>query len=70
MGAKVITQQIGCLVDNTNAATTWLSEVDLGNSNPAQGLTNMKTELSTCVKEIDPRKGTIEFANEQYQRYH
>lgn len=70
MMTKVVAQQAGCLVDNANAATTWFSDVELGNVNPAQGLAKMSTDLSTCVKDIDPRKGTIKFVREQYQRYH
>ncbi|EMK9143250.1 hypothetical protein ACHH1T_25740 [Citrobacter freundii complex sp. 2024EL-00238] len=70
MGTKVVGQQLGCIVDNTNAEMTWFSDVELGNVNPTQGLEKMSTDLSTCVKDIDPRKGTIKFAMEQYQRYH
>lgn len=68
MGAKLVTQQVGCLVDNSNATTSWLTGVEQGN--PAEELTKMNNEFKTCVEGIDPRKGTIEFAKEQYKRYH
>jgi hypothetical protein len=68
MGAKLVTQQVGCLVDSTNAQTTWFTGLEQGN--PAEEMTKMRNDLKTCVEGIDARKGTIEFAKEQYKRYH
>ena len=65
MGFKVLKQE----VDYTyNATLDWFSCVEQGAD--GRGLNNINSNLKSCVKGIDAKKGTIEFAVEQYKRYH
>ncbi|CAI0827811.1 Uncharacterised protein [Serratia grimesii] len=64
---KVLKQQVDCITDVTDAMTGLLSKVKQGAI--GQELDNINSDLLTCTKGINVRKGSIEFAVEQYKRY-
>lgn len=68
MGFKVLKQEVDCMTDTNDAMLNWLSNVEQGSA--SRELDNISSNLKSCVKGIDARKGTIEFAVEQYKRYH
>ena len=68
MGFKVLKQEVDCVTDVNDAMFNLLSSADLNSS--SRKFENINNNLRTCVKGIDPRKGNIEFAVEQYKRLH
>ncbi|UXY08975.1 hypothetical protein N7922_13850 [Kosakonia sp. ML.JS2a] len=68
MQYKFLKQEVDCITDVNDAMLNFLSNVEQGSGSREMGKIN--NNLRTCVKNIDPRKGSVEFAVEQYKRYH
>ncbi|WP_313506771.1 hypothetical protein [Kosakonia sacchari] len=68
MGFKVLKQEVDCITDLNDAVRNWSSNVEQGSAGRELG--NINTNLRTCVKGIDAKKSNIDFAMEQYKRYH
>ncbi|MEG1113352.1 MAG: hypothetical protein RSE65_21900 [Hafnia sp.] len=68
MGFKVLKQEVDCITDVNDAMHNLLSSAELNSG--SRELDNINNNLRTCVKGIDPRKGNLEFAVEQYKRHH
>lgn len=68
MSFKLLKQEADCITDVDDAMLNFLSNVE--QSSGSREMEKINNNLRTCVKDIDPRKGNIEFAVEQYKRYH
>lgn len=68
MGFKVVKQEVDCITDVNDAMLNWFSYVEPDSA--GRELNNINNNLRTCVKGIDANKSNIDFAMEQYKRYH
>lgn len=68
MQFKFVKQELDCMTDTNDALLNWLSNVEQGSA--SRELDNISSNLKSCVKGIDARKGTIEFAMDQYKRHY
>lgn len=68
MEFKVLKQEVDCITDVNDSMLNLFSNVE--QVFDSRELDNINNNLRTCVKGIDLRKGNIEFAVEQYKRYH
>lgn len=68
MQYKFVKQELDCITDVNDAMLNLLSNTEQGSL--ASEMDKASNNLRTCVKGIDPRKGNVEFAVDQYKRYH
>ncbi|MGZ0799614.1 hypothetical protein ACXNAL_00060 [Kluyvera ascorbata] len=68
MGFKFLKQELDCITVVNDAMLNLLSNTEQGSL--GSEMNKASNNLRTCVKGIDPRKGNVEFAVDQYKRYH
>lgn len=68
MQYKFVKQGVDCITDVNDSMLNLLSNA--GQGSLSREMDKASSNFGTCVKNIDSRKGSIEFVVEQYERYH
>ena len=68
MQYKFIKQGVDCIADVNDSMLNLLSNA--GQGSLSREMEKASGNFGTCVKNMDPKKGSIEFVLEQYKRYH